>query len=49
VNIQAGRGVAIREFPLKKGHGHADYLLYINSKAAGVMVVPLNFCKFISR
>ncbi|MDQ6879181.1 MAG: hypothetical protein M3082_16110 [Candidatus Dormibacteraeota bacterium] len=27
VNIQAARGVAIREFLLKPGHGSADYLL----------------------
>ncbi len=37
VNINAGRGVAICEFPLKTGHGHADYLLYIDGKAAGVI------------
>ncbi len=37
VNIQAGRGVAIREFPLKTGFGAADYLLYIDGKAAGVI------------
>ncbi len=36
VNIQAARGVAIREFPLP-GHGFADYLLYIDGKAAGVI------------
>jgi hypothetical protein len=36
VNIHAARGVAIREFPLP-GHGFADYLLYIDSKAAGVI------------
>lgn len=27
INIAAGLGVAIREFPLAKGHGSADYLL----------------------
>jgi type I restriction enzyme R subunit len=26
-NIHAARGVAIREFPLKTGHGFADYML----------------------
>ncbi|MEW5942757.1 MAG: type I restriction endonuclease [Pseudomonadota bacterium] len=36
-NIHAARGVAIREFPLKSGHGFADYLLYIDGKAAGVI------------
>ena len=28
--------MAIREFPLKSGHGFADYLLYVDGKAAGV-------------
>jgi type I restriction enzyme R subunit len=36
-NIHAGRGVAISEFPLAPGHGFADYLLYIDGKAAGVI------------
>ena len=36
-NIHAARGVAIREFPLKSGHGFADYMLYIDGKAAGVI------------
>ena len=35
-NIHAGRGVAIREFPLP-GYGFADYLLYVDGKAAGVI------------
>ena len=35
-NIMAYRGVAIREFPLP-GHGFADYLLYIDGRAAGVI------------
>ena len=25
-NVHASRGVVIREFPLKQGHGFADYL-----------------------
>ena len=37
INIQARRGVAIRDFPLKPGHGFADYILYIDEKAAGVI------------
>ena len=37
VNIGAGRGIAIREFPLAPGHGFADYLLYIDGAAAGVV------------
>ncbi len=37
VNIYAGLGVAIREFPLATGHGFADYLLYVEGKAVGVI------------
>lgn len=37
VNPRAGRGVAVREFPLKRGHGIADYLLYVDGAAAGVV------------
>ena len=36
-NIHAARGVAIREFPLETGYGFADYLLYVDGKAAGVI------------
>jgi type I site-specific restriction endonuclease len=36
-NIYARQGVAIRNFPLKPGHGFADYVLYIDGKAAGVI------------
>ena len=36
-NITAGRGVAIREFLMKKGHGEADYLLFVDGAAAGVI------------
>jgi type I restriction enzyme R subunit len=36
-NIHAARGVAIREFPLSTGHGFADYLLYVDGKAVGVI------------
>ncbi|MFO1428435.1 MAG: type I restriction endonuclease [Steroidobacteraceae bacterium] len=36
-DLHAARGVAIREFELKSGHGTADYLLYIDGKAAGVV------------
>ena len=35
-NIHAHRGLALREFPLP-GHGFADYLLYVDGKAAGVI------------
>ena len=37
VNLYAGRGVAIREFPLERGFGFADYLLYVDGQAAGVV------------
>jgi len=36
-NIHAARGVALCEFPLNTGFGTADYLLYIDGKAAGVI------------
>src|SRR5438445_7535985 len=36
-NPVACRGVAIREFPLKPGFGEADYLLYVDGAAAGVI------------
>jgi type I restriction enzyme R subunit len=35
-NIHAARDVAIREFPLP-GYGLADYLLYVDGNAAGVI------------
>ena len=37
VNLYASAGVAVREFSLKPGHGRADYLLYVNKRAAGVI------------
>jgi type I restriction enzyme R subunit len=36
-NIDAGRGVAIREFALGRGFGEADYLLFVDGQAAGVV------------
>lgn len=36
-NLSADRGVAVREFPLKSGHGEADYLLFIDSAPVGVV------------
>ena len=36
-NIHASQGVAIREFALMEGHGYADYILYVDGKAAGVV------------
>jgi type I restriction enzyme R subunit len=37
VNVHAGRGVAVREFPLKYGFGFADYLFYVDGKGAGIV------------
>ena len=37
LNVHAARGVAVREFPLRPGHGTADYLLYVDGRAAGVV------------
>jgi type I restriction enzyme R subunit len=36
-NLSAARGVAVREFPLKSGHGEADYLLFVDSAPLGVI------------
>jgi type I restriction enzyme, R subunit len=36
-NLSAGRGVAVREFPLKSGHGEADYLLFVDGAPLGVV------------
>jgi len=36
-NLHAARGVALREFALNPGHGFADYLLYVDGKACGVI------------
>jgi len=37
MNLAASRGVAVREFKLKQGHGYADYLLFVDGKAVGVL------------
>lgn len=37
MNLSAAVGVAVREFKLKRGHGYADYLLFVNGKAVGVL------------
>ena len=37
INLYTSSGVAVREFALKPGHGHADYLLYVNQRVAGVV------------
>ena len=35
LNFAAGKGVAVREFPLQGGN--ADYLLYVDGKVVGVV------------
>jgi len=37
INLSAGPGVAVREFPMASGHGTADYLLFVNGKAVGAL------------
>jgi type I restriction enzyme, R subunit len=37
MNLFAARGVAIREVTLKPGHGRADYVLYVDQSAVGVI------------
>jgi type I restriction enzyme R subunit len=37
INLDAGPGVAVREFPLRAGFGFADYLLYVHGHAVGVI------------
>ncbi len=37
INLDAARGVAVREVPLKAGHGFADYLLFVDRAAVGVL------------
>lgn len=36
-DLHAARGVALREFELNPGFGTADYLLYVDGKACGVI------------
>ena len=36
-DLSAGRGIAIREMPMAAGYGAADYLLYADRKAIGVV------------
>ena len=37
LDLPAGRGVAVREFPMKRGFGTADYVLYVDHKIAGAI------------
>jgi type I restriction enzyme R subunit len=36
-DLSASRGVAIREFVLRRPHGRADYLLFVDERAVGVI------------
>ncbi|OGA29368.1 MAG: hypothetical protein A3I01_15365 [Betaproteobacteria bacterium RIFCSPLOWO2_02_FULL_65_24] len=36
-NIHVSQGLASQDFPLKGGHGFANYMLYVDGKAAGVI------------
>ena len=37
LNLFAGQGVAVREAVMAAGHGRADYLLYVEQRAVGVI------------
>ncbi|MDE0003651.1 MAG: hypothetical protein OXQ29_13250, partial [Rhodospirillaceae bacterium] len=37
MNLAAGLGVAVREFRMVPGHGFADYMLFVDGRAAGVL------------
>ena len=37
LNLFAGQGVAVREVIMRRGHGRADYLLYVDRRAVGVI------------
>jgi type I restriction enzyme R subunit len=37
LNLFAGQGVAVREVVMAAGHGRADYLLYVDKRAVGVI------------
>src|SRR5436190_5169539 len=37
LDLSAGRGIAVREFPMKSRFGFADYLLYLDRKAVGAV------------
>ena len=37
VNLAAGPGVIVREFPLTGGHGYADYMIFIDGVPVGAL------------
>ena len=40
LNLFASQGVAVRESIMAAGHGRADYLLYVDKSAVGVIEAP---------
>ncbi len=37
INLQKAQGVAVRELPLRSGHGRVDYLLFVDERPVGVL------------
>ncbi len=37
INLRAAQGVAVRELPLRAGHGRVDYLLFVDERPVGVL------------
>lgn len=37
VNVSAGPGVIVREFPLAGGQGYADYMIFVDGKPVGAL------------
>ena len=37
LDLSAGAGIAVREFPMKTGFGQADYLLYVDQTVVGAI------------
>ena len=37
LNLSAGPSVAVREFKMADGHGFADYMLFVDRQAVGVL------------
>src|SRR5438552_18903023 len=37
INLSVGRGVAVRAFKLSPDHGFADYMLFVDGRAVGIL------------
>ena len=48
MNLSAGPGVAVREFQMATGHGFADYMLFVEGKAVGVLEAKPAGCPLTS-